>query len=76
MVKIRIYDNSWMIINDDVDSKCELEIEHHSNGNLIGLYCIIIITIQKEKKQWLMKKEVPPFGVLSANYDPNYHVIV
>ena len=23
-----------------------------------------------------MKKEVPPFGVLAADYDPNFHVIV
>ena len=24
----------------------------------------------------LMKKEVPPFGVLAADYDPEFHVIV
>ena len=23
-----------------------------------------------------MKKEVPPFGVLAADYDPEFHVIV
>ena len=23
-----------------------------------------------------MKKEVPPFGVLAADYDPDFHVIV
>ena len=48
-----------MIINDDVDSKCELEIEHHSNGNLIGLYCVIIITIQKKKAVTDEKRSTP-----------------